>query len=319
MEIPKIYVILIGPLQNGYFFHIPKRHRSAFLQQRYSIGISHILHPVGKVVCEVFSAVRFGIVPQRRGGSFRTKELFVLCGKAQQQVKKMPKFMERRAGLRDVDGFLAVVGGSNAAHVQFLAEAAHVVEVDAICPAGGVEGGKHRLRHLPQCQQVVIDVDACRVYQRYRRVWSLHGESSGQNGVKEHSSVPAGDDLVCIILLAAELKLLPDADAVFMIGQRHAARIECAVINGDLGCGKGAFVESTAAELGIGRGECGFIQPALPVGLFHSILAQFAPRASVGFHAVGTAEHDSPLAGRNRCIFPVPCVISCSARYITLS
>ena len=29
--------------------------------------------------------------------------------------------MERRAGLRNVDGFLAVVGGSNAAHVQLLA------------------------------------------------------------------------------------------------------------------------------------------------------------------------------------------------------
>ena len=38
------------------------------------------------------------------------------------------------------NGFLAVVGGSNAAHVQSLAEAAHVVEVDAICPASGIEG-----------------------------------------------------------------------------------------------------------------------------------------------------------------------------------
>ena len=72
--------------------------------------------------------------------------------------------MERRAGFREVDGFLAVIGGSNAAHVQFLAEAAHVVEVDAICPASDIEGGKHRLRHLPQRQQVVIDVDVCRVH-----------------------------------------------------------------------------------------------------------------------------------------------------------
>jgi hypothetical protein len=48
--------------------------------------------------------------------------------------------VERRAGLRDVDGFLAVVGGSNAAHVQLLAEFADVVEVDAICPASGIEG-----------------------------------------------------------------------------------------------------------------------------------------------------------------------------------
>ena len=65
--------------------------------------------------------------------------------------------------------------------------------------------------------------------------------------MKEHGSVPAGDDLVCIILLAAELKLLPDADAVFMIGQRHAARIEYAVVNGDLSCGKGAFEQRSPA------------------------------------------------------------------------
>ena len=121
-------------------FHIPIRHRSAFLQQRYGIGIFRILHPVGKAVCEVFSGVGFGIVPQRRGGSFCTKELFMLCGESQRPIEEMSEFMERRAGLRDVDGFLAVVGGSNAAHVQFLAEAAHVVEVDAICPASGIEG-----------------------------------------------------------------------------------------------------------------------------------------------------------------------------------
>ena len=166
---------------------------------------------------------------------------------SQRPIEKMSELMKRRVSLRDVDGFLAVVGGSNAAHVQLLAEFADVVEVDAVCPAGGVKGGKHRLRHLPQRQQVVIDVDACRVYQSHRRGRSLHGEGAGQNGVKEHSSVPAGDDLVCIILLAAELKLFPDADAVFVIGQRHAARIEYAVVNGDLGCGKGAFEQRSPA------------------------------------------------------------------------
>ena len=173
---------------------------------------------VGKAVCEVFSGVGFGIVPQRRGGSFCTKELFMLCGESPRPIEEMSEFMERRAGLRDVDGFLAVVGGSNAAHVQLLAEFADVVKVDAVCPAGGVEGGKHRLRHLPQRHQVVIDVDACRVYQSHRRGRSLHGEGSGQNGAKEHGSVPAGDDLVCIILLAAELKFFSNADAVFIIG-----------------------------------------------------------------------------------------------------
>ena len=34
---------------------------------------------VGKAVREVFSGVGFGIVSQRRGGSFCTKELFMLC------------------------------------------------------------------------------------------------------------------------------------------------------------------------------------------------------------------------------------------------
>ena len=62
------------------------------------------------------------------------------------------------------NGFLAVVGGSNAAHVQLLAEFADVVEVDTVCPASHLKGGKHRLRHLPQRQQVVVDVDACRVH-----------------------------------------------------------------------------------------------------------------------------------------------------------
>ena len=132
---------------------------------------------------------------------------------SQRPIEEMSEFMERRAGLRDVDGFLAVVGGSNAAHVQLLAELTDVVKVDTVCPAGGIKGGKHRLRHLPQRQQVVIDIDAYCVYQSHRRGRSPHGEGAGQNGVKEHGSVPAGDDLVCIILLAAELKLFPDVDS----------------------------------------------------------------------------------------------------------
>ena len=95
---------------------------------------------VGKAVCEVFSGVGFGIVPQRRGSSFCTKELFMLCGEAQRPIEEMSEFMERRAGLRDVDGFPAVVGGSNAAHIQLLAKFADVVEVDMVRPASGIEG-----------------------------------------------------------------------------------------------------------------------------------------------------------------------------------
>lgn len=63
----------------------------------------------------------------------------------------------------------------------------------------------------------VVKVDtvrpACRVYQSHRRGRSPHGEGAGQNGVKEHGSVSAGNDLIRSICLAAELKLLPDADS----------------------------------------------------------------------------------------------------------
>src|SRR5574344_1347690 len=104
---------------------------------------------------------------------------------SQRPIEEMSEFMERRAGFREVDGFLAVVGGSNAAHVQMLAEFADVVEVDTVRPT-------------------------CRVYQHHRRGRSPHGEGAGQNCVKEHGSVPAGDDLICSVRLAAELKLLPD-------------------------------------------------------------------------------------------------------------
>ena len=65
--------------------------------------------------------------------------------------------------------------------------------------------------------------------------------------MKEHGSVPAGNDLICSVRLAAELKLLPDADAIFVIVQRHAALIEYAVVNGDLSCGKGAFEQRSPA------------------------------------------------------------------------
>ena len=92
----------------------------------------------------------------------------MLCGESQHPIEEMSEFVERRAGLRDVDGFLAVVGGPNAAHVQLLAEFADVVEVDTVCPASHLKGGKHRLRYLPQRQQVVVDVDICRVHQRHR-------------------------------------------------------------------------------------------------------------------------------------------------------
>lgn len=54
---------------------------------------------VVKAVCEVFSGVGFGIVPQRRGGSFCTKELFMLCGESQHPIEKMSEFVERRTGL----------------------------------------------------------------------------------------------------------------------------------------------------------------------------------------------------------------------------
>ena len=109
------------------------------------------------------------------------------------------------------------------------------------------DGSIKLLKKYPAGLKSFFKALVCRVYQSHRRGRSLHGEGAGQNGVKEHSSVPAGDDLVCIILLVAELKLFPNADAVFMIGQRHAARIEYAVVDGDLGCGKGAFEQRSPA------------------------------------------------------------------------
>ena len=114
--------------------------RCIFSKALHHFRIVAVDDAVVKAVCEVFSDVGFGIVPQRRGGSFCTKELFMLCGESQRPIEEMSEFMERRAGLRDVDGFLAVVGGSNAAHVQLLAKLADVVEVDTVRPAGSIEG-----------------------------------------------------------------------------------------------------------------------------------------------------------------------------------
>lgn len=114
--------------------------RCIFSKALHHFRIVAVDDAVVKAVCEVFSGVGFGIVSQRRGGSFCTKELFMLCGESQHPIEEMSEFVERRAGLRDVDGFLAVVGGPNAAHVQLLAEFTDVVEVDTVRPAGSIEG-----------------------------------------------------------------------------------------------------------------------------------------------------------------------------------
>ena len=88
--------------------------RCIFSKALHHFRIVAVDDAVGKAVCEVFSGIGFGIVPQRRGGSFCTKELFMLCRESQRPIEKMSEFVERRAGLRDVDGFLSVVGGSSA-------------------------------------------------------------------------------------------------------------------------------------------------------------------------------------------------------------
>ena len=99
----------IGPgLRRG----IPKGFHAFF--------VASVFDPVGKAVREVFPGVGFGIVPQRRGGSFCTKELFMLCRESQHPIEKMSEFVERRAGIREVDGFLAVVGGSNPKTIALL-------------------------------------------------------------------------------------------------------------------------------------------------------------------------------------------------------
>ena len=129
-----------APTVFSQFLEICTGLRCIFSKALHHFRIVAVDDAIGKAVCEVFSGVGFGIVPQRRGGSFCTKELFMLCGESQHPIEKMSEFVERRAGLRDVDGFPAVIGGSNAAHVQLLAEFADVVEVDTVRPASGIEG-----------------------------------------------------------------------------------------------------------------------------------------------------------------------------------
>ena len=76
-----------------------------------------------EAVREVFSGVGFGVIPQPGVLRLCQIQMLMLHGEAQPPIQKVSELMERRAGIREVDGFLAVVGGSNAAHVQFLAEA----------------------------------------------------------------------------------------------------------------------------------------------------------------------------------------------------
>lgn len=255
-----------------------------------------------KTVREVFSGVGFGIIPHPGVLRFCQIQPLMLYGESHLSVQEMSEFMECRVGFRDVDGFPAVVGGSNAAHVQLVAEFSHVVEINAVCPSGGIEDIEDRFGYLPQFQQKIVDMYTRYIYQRHRSCRSLHGEGCGKDGVEEYSSFPAGHDLIRIILLFEALCHRSNTDAVFIIGQRYAALIEYAVIDRNPGCGKGTFVESAAAELRIGCENCSLTQSAFSVGLLHSILAQFAPRVSFGFHTMGAAEHDSPLTGRNRRI-----------------
>ena len=146
--------------------------------------------------------------------------------------------MERRAGFREVDGFLAVIGGSNAAHVQFLAEFADVVEVDTVRPASGVEGGKHRLWHLPQRQQVVVDVDACRVYQRHRYRRFLNAEALCQDNMKNDCRISARHERIGIRIIRAQPELPPHAQDVVSRAERCPSLVERAVIDRNIRGGK---------------------------------------------------------------------------------
>lgn len=102
-----------APTAFSQFLEICTGLRCIFSKALHHFRIVAVDDAIGKAVCEVFSGVGFGIVSQRRGGSFCTKELFMLCGESQHPIEEMSEFVERRAGLRDVDGFLAVVGGPN--------------------------------------------------------------------------------------------------------------------------------------------------------------------------------------------------------------
>ena len=85
-----------APTAFAQFLEVCAGLRHVLSQVLHHFRIAAVGDVVGKAVCEVFSAVRFGIVSQRRGGSFCTKELFMLCRESQHPIEKMSEFVERR-------------------------------------------------------------------------------------------------------------------------------------------------------------------------------------------------------------------------------
>ena len=172
----------------------------------------------------------------------------MLCGESQRPIEEMSEFMERRAGLRDVDGFLAVVGGSNAAHVQLLAKFADVVEVDTVRPAGGVEGIEDLFWYFPQFQQEIVDIDTCRIHQRHRYRRFLNAEALCQDSMKNDRRFSARHERIGICIIRAQPELPPCAKDVVSSAERCPSLVERVVINRNICGGKSTLNQHAATH-----------------------------------------------------------------------
>ena len=79
-----------APTVFSQFLEICTGLRCIFSKAFHHFRIVAVDDAVGKAVREVFSGVGFGIVSQRRGGSFCTKELSMLCGESQRPIEECP-------------------------------------------------------------------------------------------------------------------------------------------------------------------------------------------------------------------------------------
>lgn len=152
----------------------------------------------------------------------------------------------------------------NAAHVQFLAEAAHVVEVDAICPAGGVEGIEDLFGYFPQFQQEIVDIDTCRIHQRHRCRRFLDVEALCQDSMKNDCRFSARHERIGIRIIRAQPELPPHAQDVVSRAERCLSLVERAVINRNIRGGK-VLSTSTLRHIGERGAEVRF-RSASPAG-----------------------------------------------------
>lgn len=146
------------------------------------------------------------------------------------------------------NGFLAVVGGSNAAHVQLLAKFADVVEVDTVRPAGGVEGIEDLFWYFPQFQQEIVDIDTCRIHQRHRYRRFLNAEALCQDSMKNDRRFSARHERIGICIISAQPELPPCAKDVVSSAERCPSLVERVVINRNICGGKSTLNQHAATH-----------------------------------------------------------------------